>query len=110
MKGRNNSVSSLSLVSTHPWRRTSITLNTTSDSPSARRELLLLTIRGCHAEAHRTTRDCLPGGSESYFRGTIPWISPELFDPESSGLKESRPTKELDSSALGMVVGVVCPA
>jgi len=36
--------------------------------------------------------------------GTFPWMSPELLDPESFGLKESRPTKESDSYALGMVI------
>jgi len=36
--------------------------------------------------------------------GTIPWMSPELLDPESFGLKESRLTKESDCYALGMVI------
>ena len=36
--------------------------------------------------------------------GTIPWMSPELLDPESFGLKESRLTRESDSYALGMVI------
>ncbi|KAF9645406.1 kinase-like protein [Thelephora ganbajun] len=37
-------------------------------------------------------------------RGTPRWMSPELLDPESFGLKESRPTKESDCYALGMVI------
>jgi len=36
--------------------------------------------------------------------GTYPWMSPELLDPESFGLKESRLTKESDCYALGMVI------
>jgi serine/threonine protein kinase len=36
--------------------------------------------------------------------GTTPWMSPELFDPDKFGLKESRPTKESDCYALGMVI------
>ena len=36
--------------------------------------------------------------------GTIQWMSPELIDPERFGLVESRPTKESDCYALGMVV------
>ena len=36
--------------------------------------------------------------------GTVPWMSPELLDPESFSLKKSRPTKESDCYALGMVV------
>ena len=36
--------------------------------------------------------------------GMIPWMSPELFDPERFGLAESRPTKESDCYALGMVI------
>jgi len=36
--------------------------------------------------------------------GTIQWMSPELLDPDSFGLKGTRPTKESDCYALGMVV------
>jgi serine/threonine protein kinase len=36
--------------------------------------------------------------------GTTPWMSPELLDPESFGLKRSHPTKESDRYALGMVI------
>jgi len=36
--------------------------------------------------------------------GAIPWMSPELLDPDKFGLKESRSTKESDCYALGMVV------
>jgi len=36
--------------------------------------------------------------------GTISWMSPELLDPERFGLKKSRPTKESDCYALGMVI------
>jgi len=36
--------------------------------------------------------------------GTIPWMSPELLDPESFGLEWSRLTKESDCYALGMVM------
>jgi len=35
--------------------------------------------------------------------GTVPWMSPELLDPQSFGLKKSRPTRESDCYALGMV-------
>ena len=34
---------------------------------------------------------------------TIQWMSPEHFDPGRFGLKDSRPTKESDCYALGMV-------
>ena len=36
--------------------------------------------------------------------GTIQWMSPELLDPERFDLKETRPTKESDCYALGMVI------
>ena len=36
--------------------------------------------------------------------GTIRWMSPELIDPGSFYLKETRPTKESDCYALGMVI------
>ncbi|KAF9644739.1 kinase-like protein [Thelephora ganbajun] len=36
--------------------------------------------------------------------GALPWMSPELLDPESFGLKERHPTKESDCYALGMVI------
>ena len=36
--------------------------------------------------------------------GTLQWMSPELLDPESFNLKDSRPTKQSDIYALGMVV------
>ena len=36
--------------------------------------------------------------------GTLRWMSPELLDPESFGLKKSYPTKESDCYALGMVI------
>ena len=36
--------------------------------------------------------------------GTYRWMSPELFYPESFGLKDSRPTKYSDCYALGMVI------
>ena len=36
--------------------------------------------------------------------GTARWMSPELLDPEQFHLKDSRPTKESDCYALGMVV------
>ncbi|KAF9643875.1 kinase-like protein [Thelephora ganbajun] len=36
--------------------------------------------------------------------GTLPWMSPELLDPESFGLKKRRPTRESDYYALGMVI------
>ena len=44
-----------------------------------------------------STISCLEGG-------TIRWMSPELLDPGRFGLEDSRPTKESDSYALGMVV------
>ena len=36
--------------------------------------------------------------------GTTRWMSPELLDPEQFGLEDSRPTKESDCYALGMVI------
>jgi len=36
--------------------------------------------------------------------GIIRWMSPELLDPERFGLNGSRPTKQSDCYALGMVV------
>jgi len=36
--------------------------------------------------------------------GTIRWMSPERFEPDKFGLKESNPTKESDCYALGMVI------
>ncbi|KAF9643686.1 kinase-like protein [Thelephora ganbajun] len=36
--------------------------------------------------------------------GTLPWMSPELLDPESFGLTERRPTRESDCYALGTVI------
>ena len=43
--------------------------------------------------------------SSSYVKGgTTRWMSPELLNPDMFGFKESRPTKESDCYALGMVV------
>jgi len=39
--------------------------------------------------------------------GTIRWMSPELLYPEQFDLIDSRPTKESDCYALGMVHGDV---
>jgi len=36
--------------------------------------------------------------------GSYRWMSPELFDPENFGLKDSRPTKRSDCYALGMLI------
>ena len=36
--------------------------------------------------------------------GTTRWMSPELLHPDQYGLKDSRPTKESDCYALGMVI------
>ena len=36
--------------------------------------------------------------------GTQRWMSPELFDPDSFGLKDSRLTKHSDRYALGMLI------
>ncbi|KAF9644754.1 kinase-like protein, partial [Thelephora ganbajun] len=36
--------------------------------------------------------------------GTLPWMGPELLDPESFDLTERRPTRESDCYALGMVI------
>ena len=36
--------------------------------------------------------------------GTTRWMSPELLDPDQFGLEDSKPTKESDCYALGMVV------
>ena len=48
--------------------------------------------------------DQSPSTSPFKTGGTINWMSPELLDSERFGLKESRPTKESDYYALGMVV------
>ena len=41
----------------------------------------------------------------SFFEGgTIRWMSPELLNPKPFGLEDSRPTKESDCYALGMVI------
>ena len=42
--------------------------------------------------------------SSSKSTGTTRWMSPELLDPDKFGFKNSRPTKESDCYALGMVV------
>jgi len=36
--------------------------------------------------------------------GTTRWMSPELLDPDQFDLKDSRPTKQSDCYALGMVI------
>ena len=36
--------------------------------------------------------------------GTLQWMGPELLDPESFNLEDSRPTKQSDVYALGMVI------
>ena len=36
--------------------------------------------------------------------GSVRWMSPELIDPEQFGLEDSRPTKESDCYAFGMVI------
>ena len=36
--------------------------------------------------------------------GAIQWMGPELLDPDRFGLTESRPTRESDCYALGMVI------
>jgi len=46
-----------------------------------------------------------PTASSSYtIGGTTRWMSPELLDPDRTGLKSSRPTKQSDCYALGMVI------
>ena len=46
-----------------------------------------------------------PTSSNSFRQGgTFRWMSPELFDPEKFGLKDSRRTKRSDCYALGMVI------
>ncbi|KAF9789488.1 kinase-like domain-containing protein [Thelephora terrestris] len=42
--------------------------------------------------------------SSSVKGGTTRWMSPELLDPDKFGIENSRPTKESDSYALGMVI------
>ena len=37
-------------------------------------------------------------------RGTIRWMSPELLSPDDFDFKDSRPTKDSDCYALGMVI------
>ena len=46
----------------------------------------------------------LASSTLSSLRGTQRWMSPELFDPEGFGLKDSRPTDHSDCYALGMVI------
>jgi serine/threonine protein kinase len=41
-------------------------------------------------------------------QGTIPWMSPELLEPERFGLKHSKFTKASDVYALGMLILEVC--
>jgi len=36
--------------------------------------------------------------------GSVPWMSPELIDPERFGFEESQPTRASDCYALGMVI------
>ena len=36
--------------------------------------------------------------------GTTRWMSPELLDPDRFGITDSRPTKQSDCYALGMVI------
>jgi len=36
--------------------------------------------------------------------GTVRWMSPEILDPDRFGLADSRPTKQSDCYALGMVI------
>ena len=52
------------------------------------------------------TSDATNPTSSNSFRqgGTFRWMSPELFDPEKFGLKDSRRTKRSDCYALGMVI------
>ena len=46
-----------------------------------------------------------PTTSSSYTKtGTTRWMSPELIDPGQFGLGDSRPTKESDCYAFGMVI------
>ena len=47
---------------------------------------------------HSTTSSSLKNA------GTTRWMSPELLDPDQFGFKDSRPTKESDCYALGMVI------
>lgn len=42
--------------------------------------------------------------SSSMESDELPWMSPELIDPETFGLKDRNPTRESDCYALGMVV------
>ena len=49
-----------------------------------------------------STNPTMSGSSTS--DGTIRWMSPELLDPERFGFESSRPTRESDCYALGMVV------
>lgn len=44
------------------------------------------------------------GLSSSVKGGTTRWMSPELLNPELFGIRDSQPTKESDSYALGMVI------
>jgi serine/threonine protein kinase len=42
-------------------------------------------------------------------KGTVPWMSPELLDPEEFGLNSSKSTKATDVYAFGMVILEVRP-
>ena len=45
-----------------------------------------------------------PHTSSTPGAGTTRWMSPELLHPEEFGCRESRPTKQSDCYALGMVI------
>ena len=80
--------------------------------------------RGCLADfglstivgvGHRaaTVPFLLPAASVSLMSftdggGTVQWMSPELLVPDRFGVSDSRPTKQSDCYALGMVVYEVC--
>jgi len=62
--------------------------------------------RACLADfgLHTIASDLSSGASSAMLDGTIRWMSPELLDPGKFGMQESRPTKESDCYALGMVI------
>ena len=47
---------------------------------------------------------CLRTSSSFKGGGTTRWMAPELIDPDRFGFKDSRPSKESDCCALGMVI------
>ena len=86
------------LISTPPPKALFIKLNVLIDEDGNARlaDFGLLTI--VLESTHHTN------SSTSTSAGTKRWMSPELLDPDHFGCKSSRPTKDSDCYALGMVI------